>query len=102
MTPVLAFALGLLFSAMYFHHVYRPRIHAGRQLVENILARNPNVQNSVMVMKSFSQGPTLIGYVLAKKTVPNQPIGVLYTDASGQYLIDPSTTWMASGGTLQQ
>jgi thiol:disulfide interchange protein DsbG len=100
--PLIAFAAGALLSGLYFSRAYKPEVSAGQALIESILNQNPSVQGKLLITQSFIENHSLIGYVLATKAVPTQPIAVLFTDSSGKFLINPATSVNREGETLQQ
>jgi thiol:disulfide interchange protein DsbG len=99
--PVLTFALGVLLSGVYFSREFRPQVNQGQALVNSFLARSP-VGQQMMVTRSIKDSTGLIGYILARKSLPSQPVGIVYTDPTGTYIINPGTTYNQAGQTLQQ
>ena len=100
--PLLAFILGVLLSGIYFFNQNRPQVQTGERFVTQVIQSNPELDGKLMITRTFVFNHTFIGYVLALKSLPSQPVGIVYTDASGTYFINPATTFNIQHETLEQ
>lgn len=99
-TVIFAFILGLVVASFYWIHHSAPKILQGEALVKKVLESTPNVKGKLIIQKHFLVNKSILGFVLADKATPEQPLGILYTDRSGTYLINPATTINADKQTL--
>lgn len=79
----------LIVSAIWFYATL-PAISQGQRMIQVLLNSTPTTKDRMVITKTFTVQRSFIGYILANKSNPNIPIGILYTDYDGTYLVNPT------------